>query len=348
MVEIGKYTLSEINSQPEIWKEVLSQIQESKNLLADFFNEGDYQQILFTGCGSTFYASIAGASIFQNLLKINSKGLPASEIWLSEKSNYVSNARTLLIAVSRSGETTETVNACKKFKAENSGDVLTLSCYPHGELSKCGDLNLTFPSAMEKSIAQTRAFSSLYLSLLAIAVNLTKNQELLSQLSLIPKFGASVLTKNERIIDQIGSSKKYENVIYLGSGLRYGLACELSLKMKEISLTVSEPFHFLEFRHGPMSMVTDNTLIIGLTSTSYQPNELSVIKDMVKRGASSLSIGNNGTDICFNTSIAEVLQGALYLPLGQVLAVKRAFKFGINPDKPKNLDAVIKLEEVNV
>ena len=66
------------------------------------------------------------------------------------------------------------------------------------------------------------------------------------------------------LAQSIGADLDLDRFYFLGSGPRYGLACELSLKMKEMSLTHSEPFHFMEFRHGPMSMVTESTVIVGL------------------------------------------------------------------------------------
>lgn len=347
MAQRGKHTLYEINSQPETWAAVLAQVQENAGEIKRLFEEGNYRQILFTGCGSTYYVSIAAAAVFQKLLRLPSRGLPASEIWLSDDSSFIFDGRTLLVAISRSGETTETINACKKFKSEGLGDVLTLSCYPDKPIANCGTMNVVFPTAQENSIAQTRAFSSLYLAAMAIAVYVKDDGELLSQLPKLPDYGSEVIWQNEQLVDQIASNEKIDTIFYLGSGSRYGLACELSLKMKEISLSVSEPFHFLEFRHGPMSMVTDRTLIVGLVSESYQAQELAVLDEMKQRGASVLSIGNNGTDVHFGTSIPEILQGPLFLPVGQLLAVNRALRFQHNPDKPKNLNAVVKLNAEN-
>jgi glucosamine--fructose-6-phosphate aminotransferase (isomerizing) len=129
----------------------------------------------------------------------------------------------------------------------------------------------------------------------------------------------------------------------LGSGSRHGLACELSLKMKEMSLSHSEPFHFMEFRHGPKSMVTKSTLTIGLRSTVNGARESAVLEDVRALGSRILDIAGTGSDVQFASGLDEAVRNVLYLPVGQLIAFERSISKGLNPDKPNNLDTVVKL-----
>ncbi len=122
-----------------------------------------------------------------------------------------------------------------------------------------------------------------------------------------------------------------------------GLACELSLKMKEMSLSHSEPFHFLEFRHGPMSMVNDQTIIVALLSEENRTYEATVLLEMRKLGARCITIGKGDCDVPIKTTLPEPFYNALYLPFGQLLAYQRSLASGLDPDLPKNLTSVVQL-----
>ena len=111
----GHYTRHEIDSQPQTWASTLDTLQAQSDDLCKFYRAGQYESILLTGCGSTYYLSLAAAAQFQELTGTPTRGLPASEIWLYPRSAYTQR-RTLLIAVSRSGETTETLRACESFR----------------------------------------------------------------------------------------------------------------------------------------------------------------------------------------------------------------------------------------
>ena len=190
----------------------------------------------------------------------------------------------LLAAVSRSGLTTETVNACREFLASKRGDLVTFSCVPQAPLAGMGKLNLVFEMAQEQSVAQTRAFSTLYLACLAAACTWAGDDAARQSLNRLPQAGESVHKNVVSLAGNLGRSNSFERFYFLGSGARYGLACEISLKMKEMSLSHSEPFHFMEFRHGPKSMVNERTLVIGLLSAANRPHEQAVLDDMRSLG----------------------------------------------------------------
>src|SRR5574340_294779 len=145
-------THREIFSQPEVWADALATLTDQARVLRSFLNADRYDAALVTGCGSAYYLSLAAGAVLQALVGLPARGLPSSEVWLHPESAYVPSQRTLLVAVSRSGETTETVRACETFLRHRRGDVLTLSCSPGAELTKLGTMNLVFPAAQEERI----------------------------------------------------------------------------------------------------------------------------------------------------------------------------------------------------
>jgi glucosamine--fructose-6-phosphate aminotransferase (isomerizing) len=274
---------------------------------------------------------------------LEAKGIPASELWLSPKSSYISNGLILLIAISRSGETTETLQACKAFTVNNRGSLITFACYPQSTLTQLGSLNLVFPSGMEKSIAQTRAFTTLLLGVVGLCAIGSNQLEILDQMTAISTVGRNLLKKFYSTAETNGKNLGIDQIYFLGSGPRYGLACELALKMKEMSLTHSEAFHFLEFRHGPKG--NRETLMVGLVSEHNFGHEFKVLEEIKELGAQVLTIGEKGTDISFNSGLEEVIRNILYLPIGQMMAYERSIAKGLDPDHPNNLDSVVKLSE---
>ncbi|HEY5158354.1 MAG TPA: SIS domain-containing protein, partial [Anaerolineales bacterium] len=249
-MEKGQFTRKEIQSQPEAWAAALDVLTQTRRSVLDLDPAHRFDNIIYTGCGSTYYLSLAAAALTQELTGLPIRAFPASELWLSPGSSYVAG-KTLLVAVSRSGETTETLRACEAFLKDKRGDLLTLSCYGEMPLAKMGALNIVLPSGQEQSVAQTRAFSTLYLGTMVLACLWAGREDLFASLSKLPEAGARVLKNYSSLAAELGRDASIDRFFWLGSGARHGLACELSLKMKEMSLSHSEPFYFMEFRHGP-------------------------------------------------------------------------------------------------
>ncbi len=341
-MEKGHYTKQEIYSQPQAWQEALKVIKNASREISDIQARLSFQQVIFTGCGSTYYLALAAAAINQKITGLQSRAFPASELWLNPESSY-SDTPTLLVAVSRSGETTETLHACKYHLEKSHGPLLTLSCYAEMPLAGLGSTNLVFPSGQEKSIAQTRAFSTLFLAAVAISCMWAKRVDLMEALNRLPEAGSRLIGAYSGLAAELGRNMDTDRFYWLGSGSRYGLASELSLKMKEMSLSHSEPFHFMEFRHGPISMVNPSTLVVGLTSAKNESNEHQVLQDIRHLGGKTVDLSEHGATVEFNSGLDESIRDVLYLPFGQILAFERSIAKGFEPDKPNNLNAVVKL-----
>ena len=259
----------------------------------------------------------------------------------------------MLVAISRSGTTTETVKAVEKFKAEDLGDVLVISNYDEA-LSGLADVDIVIPKGQEESVAQTRSFASMYVAATAFAARMADRNDLLDDMSSLPEIGERLLRDFEPAARQIGANLAFDRFYFLGSGIRYGLACEANLKMKEMALCFSEPFHFLEFRHGPMSMVDEHTLLVGCVSEEAHRQETAVLRQMQQRGAQILALTESDYSaelpapinvVRLASNLPTWARPVVYLPILQLMAYYHALARGQNPDQPANLDFVISLDE---
>ena len=337
MTSVPEYaTYREIKSQPEAWAQALDVISTSILPKAD-----DYHQVLFTGCGSTYYLSLAAAALYQELTDYSARAVPAGELLLNSRT-VLTDQRTLLVAVSRSGKTTETLKAVEKFKQERRGDVVAISNYPES-LSQLANVNIVVEKGQEESVAQTRSFASMFVAAVAFCARMAGRHDLLAAMNGLPKAGVQLMESCEDYARKLGENLSLDRFYFLGSGIRHGLACEANLKMKEMTLTHSEPFHFLEFRHGPMSMVNENTAVVGLLSDVNRAHEAQVLSEMAELGGTVAGLGESEAEVEFKSGIPESVRAVLYLPVLQLMAYHRALAKGLNPDRPTNLTAVVKL-----
>lgn len=330
-------TYQEIKSQPEAWVEAVDVTRAASMPMV-----GEFDQIIFTGCGSTYYLSLAAARLYQELSGQVARAIPGGELLLNSQT-VLTDQKTLLVAISRSGTTTETVKAVEKFKQEKRGDVVVISNYDE-VLSRLADVSIVIPKGQEESVAQTRSFASMYVAATVFSARMAGQNDLLDSIAALPQVGERLIRNFESAAREIGENLDFDRFYFLGSGIRYGLACEVNLKMKEMTLTHSEPFHFLEFRHGPMSMVNDKAVVVGLVSESNFSHEKAVLNEMQALGGKSVALGESGADIAFESGIPESARGVLYLPVLQLMAFYRSLAKGLNPDRPNNLEAVVKLD----
>ncbi len=332
------HTYNEIKSQTEAWAQALDVVHASHLPKA-----GDYDMVLFTGCGSTYYLSLAAAALYQELTGRAARAVPAGELLLNSQTVVRDNISHLLVAISRSGTTTETVKAVEKFKNEKRGDVVVITNYAE-VLSRSADVNIVIDKGQEESVAQTRSFASMYVAVTAFCAQMAGRGDLVEALKPLPVIGKLVMSKYEAYAKSLGENLNFDRFYFLGSGLRYGLACEVNLKMKEMTLTHSEPFHFLEFRHGPMSMVNAQAVVVGMLSDSNRIHEMKVLSEMKMLGGTVASLGESEADVCIESGIPESIRSVLYLPVLQLMAFYRSLAKGLNPDRPTNLTAVVKLD----
>lgn len=340
---LGKFTGDEIFSQINAWEGALREVAIRKEEFLNIISE-NFQQVIFTGCGSTYYLSLSAAPLFQSQTGLFCRGVPAGEILLSPQTVYTPHENTLLFAVSRSGSTTETVRVVRHFNENCTGKVISITNNPDSPLPKISDLSFCITEGREYSIAQTKSFSSMFITAIAIAMLASNNVASLIEMERLPDIGHGLINKYQGYAKEIGENLDFDRFYYLGSGYRYGIACEANLKMKEMAQTHTEAYHFLEFRHGPKSMVNDRTAIIGLVSESGKGYEEKVLLEMKELGAYVVSLSEKDGDINFGSGLSECTRTILYLPFLQIMAYYRSLAKGLDPDKPKNLSSVIYLE----
>jgi glucosamine--fructose-6-phosphate aminotransferase (isomerizing) len=184
----------------------------------------------------------------------------------------------------------------------------------------------------------------MYVAATAMCARMSGRDDLLDAMAVLPEAGQRLMRDFESLAREIGENLSFDRFYFLGSGIRYGLACEANLKMKEMTLTHSEPFHTMEFRHGPMSMVNENAVVVGLVSESNFSHEKAVLNEMQALGGKIVALAESNADVSFQSQIPEQVRGVLYLPFLQLMAFYRSVAKGLNPDRPENLTAVVKLE----
>ena len=217
-------TYHEIVTQPDAWREALRVVARPVEALKDLWSKGDYTNVIFTGCGSTYYLSLAAAALFQELTGKPARGVPAGELVMYPATAYSRNGRTLLVAVSRSAETSETVRAVKTFQQHQPGDVITVTNYGERPLASMGTINLVIPAGQEQSVAQTRSFASMYVATTALAALLAGQADLLQDMHRLPELGQQLISQYEDRAKSWGSNLALDRFYFLGSGPRYGLA----------------------------------------------------------------------------------------------------------------------------
>lgn len=349
MNSLGKYTSEEILSQTVAWAEACEVVRRERDAIELFVQLGADRQFFFTGCGSTYYLSLAAAAHLRSIAHRRAQGVPASELWLDREA-YL-HQEDILVAISRSGATSETLRAVDAYHLATRRSPITIGCYAGSSLTQRGEVNLVISRGGEESVAQTRSFASMFVAAVGLNTRLAKREDLFAALVATPHVGGRLLDSIQALGQIWGRRLEFDRTYFLGSGTRYGLACEASLKMKEMSLSHSEPFHFLEFRHGPKSMITETTLVVGLVSARHESQEMSVLNEVASLGARTIILGERvekigeGAAISFESELPEQVRDVLYLPFLQILAFERAIAKGLDPDKPRHLDAVVDLDK---
>ena len=328
----------EIAAQVDAWKDAHNVTVAAGASIKVLWERQTYDQIVVTGCGSTHYLAKTAASLLQAHTGVLSQAAPASELLLHPQTIY-GHGKPLLIAISRSGATSETIQAVEQFKDRYQSEVIIISCYDDKPLNAPATLNLTARAGQELSVAQTRSFSAMLVMAEGLARALGDASPGVGQ------FAGTMqgwVTEARELAAQYADPQRFQRVFYLGSGALYGLACEAMLKMKEMSLTNAEAFHTLEFRHGPKSMVDGETLVVGLLD-GRNATELAVIEEMRALGATTVTLSQaEGAGITIPLKhYADRPSLVHYMPFVQWLAYLRAIKKGLNPDTPRNLDQVV-------
>ncbi|RJP62790.1 MAG: SIS domain-containing protein [Ignavibacteriales bacterium] len=345
-------TLTEIKRQQKGWKEAFKYLEtKSENVKVKFLKYKNRTWI-FTGCGTSLYIAQTASYCFTKITGIQSKAVAASEVIISPEIVFP-NDEFVLVPISRSGTTTEIVLAARKSGKEFSIPTIAVSCTSESELVGECDNAITFPFQREESVVMTGSFLTMLLSIIYLALELSEdtNEKLRSELTTLPDGSEKLMLSNELYIKEIACKLDLNEFVFLGQGPMYGLANEAALKMQEMTISVAQGYHTLEYRHGPKSTCAENTFAAVMLSDNGFDLEAKLIPELKDFGASTLVLYSdterehvNKADfkIEIPKGYSDLMKPFFYLPLLQLLGYYRAVAKGINPDSPKNLTQVVK------
>lgn len=344
------HTYGEIQRQPRTWQQTIDTVLGRREELEQKWADLSPDEVIFIGSGTSYYISIAAALTFQEQTGILAKPVPASEIFLKPDAVIAKNKKTVIVASSRSGNTSEVVRAIEFAQNNGLAECLSITGNPDSEMAQKTAYTIVLPHIQEKSVVMTSSFTNILLACQLIAGIVSRDEAYISELKQLPSIGGKVMQQAETTGQKLGEELQYSHFIYLGLGAYFGMANEGMLKMKEMTQSFAEAFNPLEFRHGPISVLNEKCRVILLSHRSLSSYEHDVVKDVREPGANTLVIGDDlqgfDSDETFELSsgLSDKSRGVLYLPLLQWIAYYRTLKMGLNPDKPRNLNQVVVLK----
>lgn len=339
------FMLKEINEEPEIVKKLLNLYTENGKV-KDMFDISKYKNIDIVACGSASFAGQLGKYYIEKY-----KGIRVNVYFASEyryQTNFF-DKDTLVILISQSGETADTLASLKLAK-ENYLDTLAIVNRHESSIAREAKYVIYTEAGIEIAVATTKAYLSQVLVLLLLAVKGNKQEEeIVNSLKLLP----NIFTKyiNEYDYEEIAKVLKNKtNIFYLGRLVDYYLAMEGSLKLKEISYIHSEAFQAGELKHGSISLIDEDFGVIAVvTDKEISEKTISNLKEVESRGAHIVTITNIKDDDFSKYKILlddydGVLNPLLAIIPMQLLAYNVAKLRGCDIDKPRNLAKSVTVE----
>jgi glucosamine--fructose-6-phosphate aminotransferase (isomerizing) len=356
----GRYTLNEIGTQGDSWRGGLRAAEAVPEGALTMLAEAGCGGMLLMGCGSTYYLAQALAPWVTQVLGVAARAVPSSELALGDGWTLATGHRPLVVALSRSGATSETAMAVRLAK-ERGCRVAVVTCYPDSELAALADVTVALPEGQERSFAQTRSFAGMLVATQMLVARMGSSAAcsqtegagcvaLGEELARLPSLAGEAVAAADALA-QRWADAGWDRVSYLESGMRYGLAGEAMIKMKEMALATAEAFHTMEFRHGPMALVDERHLVVALLSEAMGRYEEGVLADLCERGARVVALGPQrpvyadayAAWLPMGGDLSELSRSVLYLPFLQLLAYYRAMAAGQDPDRPRNVVMAIRL-----
>ena len=344
----GSNTLGEIYRQPEDWRHCLAMLDkvDFDRLLGDK-HPRDHKWI-FVGCGTSFHLAQAAADTFRALMHVSVHAVPASEVLLSPELELPEGSAIFPVLISRSGRTSEVLQVAELL-CQRSIEFLAVTCDAN-ELGQISARTLQLP-VTEKSIVMTSSFTSMLMALQYVAARFAGQSSFVEALRALPSALSALLPKQGERIEQLAQTT-IADAAFLAQGALYPIARETALKVMESSSTYAQFYHTLEFRHGPMSIVSEDVLIGVLLSEKGYTEESSVLLEMKLLGARILAIANRispqvdrAADLAIELGLAvpELALLVVYLVWGQLLGVHLGLRKGLDPDSPCHLSRVVSL-----
>lgn len=357
----GLNTAKEIIQQPDTWRESVKNLIknkiEIKSFINSFLSKKEFR-IILTGAGTSAFAGEVCEPYLTSLLNKRVEAIATTDLVASPKSYFIKDIPTLLVSFARSGNSPESVHAVN-LASQLVDDLyqIVITCNENGKLAKntVNDekslLLLMPPQTNDLGFAMTSSFTTMVLNAMAV-FNIDNIENFSSD---VDKLSNSVNDFIENNIEKVTSlsNEDFERIVYLGSSTSKGIARESALKVLELTAgKVNASYDTpLGFRHGPKSVVDDNTVsVIYISNDEYtRKYDLDLAKEMLahKKNDKVVIVGDNieedilnKTDYVFNVeNINYTVENEVLLPLqqiifGQMLSFLKSVNLGITPDNP--------------
>lgn len=343
------YMLKEINEEPVLLENMLQPFLENINLLPDI---SSYDAIHIVGCGSALYAGMVFKYLLEEIAGCNVLIEVASE-YRYRRINY--DKKTLVVLISQSGETADTI-AAMRFAKKNNADTLAIVNVENSTIAKESDKVLFIKAGVEVAVATTKAYilQTALLSLIALKLCYDKGiikdiEKYLDEYKTIPKLIKETIDKEEnykKIAKEIYNSK---DAFFIGRKIDYAYSLEGSLKLKEVSYINASAYQAGELKHGTISLIDNNSVVFGiLTDEEIISKTLSNIIETEARGANVIVITNDKKIDYKNKilvpKVSYFTQGLLVIPTMQLIAYYTALLKNCSIDQPKNLAKSVTVE----
>lgn len=353
------FMLKEIMEQQRVLQDTIqsAMVSGDNKKLMDTLDVRRFNKIVIAACGSAYNAGMVSKYVFESLCRVNVEVELASEF---RYKNPIVDEHTLVILVSQSGETADTIAAMREAKAKRT-TTLSIVNVRGSTISKETDHTLYTLAGPEIAVATTKAFSAQLVLLFLLAVRfaamlktIDKKQEelLLTEIETLPGKVGEVLMQVEKIQKYASASIVYKSIFFIGRNIDYAIALEGSLKLKEISYIHSEAYAGGELKHGTISLVEEDTLVVALACCERLRGKIfSNVEQIVSRGAKVLLIGDM-TDVKPDKKIStieippvfELFSPSLSVIVLQLFSYYVAANKGLDIDKPRNLAKSVTVE----
>ncbi|WP_434303847.1 glutamine--fructose-6-phosphate transaminase (isomerizing) [Clostridium botulinum] len=358
------FMIKEINEQPNGIKETLvRRLDENSKIKLDDIkltkeDLDEINKVYIVACGTAYNAGITGRYAIERFAKIAVETDVASEF---RYRNPFIDDKTLIIVVSQSGETADTLAVVREGK-EKGARVLAITNVVGSSIAREADDVFYTWAGPEVAVASTKAYTTQLVALYMIALDMgikrgTITEEfyndIINELKLIPEKVQKILDQHDEIKEIAKEIKDNEHAFYIGRGLDYNLSLEGSLKIKEISYMHAEAFAAGELKHGTIALIEENTPVVAtMTQTDLFEKSISNIKEVKSRGAHVITItqeGNKeaeqvGDRVIYIPRTNDILQSIIAVVPHQLLAYYVAILKDRDVDKPRNLAKSVTVE----
>lgn len=361
------FMLKEIMEQPKAIERTLKdRLDTDKGVqlpeLSAFFETYDFTQLKkidFVGSGTSYHSGMIGKRVFESLLKLPIEVSLSSE-FASEHGPL--GKQNLVIVLSQSGETADTLSALKEAK-QMGCTTIAITNYARRNIARKADYILLTKAGPELAVPATKAYTSQITALLLLAIALSDHlklankklvPELLEALRVLPKDVETSLIMTQDAIDQFAQvTDDQDHLFLIGKGLDYVLALEGALKLQEVAYLHADAYPAGEMKHGTMALITPGVPVIALvTQANLRKKMISNIRELKARKAFVVGVTTVGDD-----DVSEAVDEVLYIPEAhpflmpiiaaiplQLLAYYAGTVRGYDVDRPRNLAKSLTVE----